>query len=120
MEARWSQWTGGGRVYRDGEQISAWTVFHEFQRHKFKIGKLNAELRRTDGGGAGNLVKDMDLWIEGRHVQVLPLPGGLGQAQVSTTHQNACPKCQANALYLIYSGGNVEVVCPQCGRFELG
>jgi len=120
VEARWSQWTGGGKVYLDGEQISSWSVVFEFQRHKLKIGMLNAELRRTDGGGSGNLVKDIDLWIEGRHVQDLPLPNSLGQAQVTATHQNACPKCQTSALYLVYSTGIVEVVCPQCGRFDLG
>lgn len=120
VEVRWNPFTGSGQVYLDAKKISQWPAPIVFKSHTFRLGNVSAELKRTDGGGSMNLVKDMDLWIEGRNVQELPLPGSLEAPQVVDTHQSPCSKCQASALVLVYTNGNVDVVCPKCGRFTIG
>jgi hypothetical protein len=119
IEVVWSPFWGSGSVYLDGEKISGWPPPVVFRKHLFRIGSYDAEIRRTDGRGFGDPVKDIDLLVEGRHIKELPLPQGLTDNKVQSSHQDTCPECKGKAVILVYENGDVEVVCKKCGRFSL-
>lgn len=116
VTAEWSGFWGSGRVLVNGRRISNWGAPVKFKRHAFDLVGYAAELVRADPNG---LTFDLRLFVAGRDAADLPLPRGLGAALVADSQRGRCPKCAEEVSILIYNTGQVEAVCPSCGRIRL-
>lgn len=98
----------------------AWPVpVTALRPQKFKIDSYNAEVR-PDRGTFG-IIQDMDLYVEGRAVDSLPVPMFLTayaprEQRVQKTRTCKRPDCQRDALLVVYESGLADIVCATCGR----